>query len=109
MDVLQRNFGNVTFNVIQNPPAQTVVALTAGVEVPSLSISRNNAGPLAGSGTTIRLPGASLRHVSRRYRQCLCSLLERCFERELGQGTVASVEYSGSAGRALYSLENIKP
>jgi hypothetical protein len=103
----ERNFGNVTFNVIQNPPAQTVVALTAGVEVPSLSISRDNAGPLAGSGTTIRLPGASLRHVREDIVNAYAHFWSAAFERELGRGTVASVEYSGSAGRALYSLENI--
>jgi hypothetical protein len=103
----ERNFGNVTFNVIQNPPAQTVVSLTAGVEVPSLSISRNNSGPLAGSGTTIRLPGASLRHVREDIVNAYAHFWSAAFERELGSGTVASVEYSGSAGRALYSLENI--
>ena len=103
----ERNFGNVTFNVIQNPPAQTVVALTAGVEVPSLEISRDNAGPLAGSGTTIRLPGASLRHVREDIVNAYAHFWSAALERELGLGTVASVEYSGSAGRALYSLENI--
>jgi len=103
----ERNFGNVTFNVIQNPPAQTVVALTAGVEIPSLSISRDNAGPLAGSGTTIRLPSASLRHVREDIVNAYAHFWSAAFERELGPGTVASVEYSGSAGRALYSLENI--
>jgi hypothetical protein len=103
----ERNFGNVTFNVIQNPPAQTVVALTAGVDVPSLDISRDNSGPLAGSGTTIRLPGSSLRHVREDIVNAYAHFWSAAFERELGQGTVASVEYSGSAGRALYSLENI--
>ncbi len=103
----ERNFGNVTFNVIQNPPAQTVVALTAGVDVPSLAISRNNSGPLAGSGTTIRLPGSSLRHVREDIVNAYAHFWSAAFERELGQGTVASLEYSGSAGRALYSLENI--
>ncbi|MGH9932795.1 MAG: TonB-dependent receptor, partial [Pyrinomonadaceae bacterium] len=103
----ERNFGNVTFNVIQNPPAYSVVALTAGVDVPSLAISRNNSGPLAGSGTTIRLPGSSLRHVREDIVNAYAHFWSAAFERELGQGTVASVEYSGSAGRALYSLENI--
>lgn len=103
----ERNFGNVTFNVIQNPPAQTVVALTAGVDVPTLDISRDNAGPLAGSGTTIRLPGSSLRHVREDIVNAYAHFWSASFERELGTGTVASVEYSGSAGRALYSLENI--
>jgi hypothetical protein len=103
----ERNFGNVTFNVIQNPPAQSVVALTAGVEIPSLSISRNNAGPLAGSGTTIRLPGSSLRHVREDIVNAYAHFWSGAFEREIGRGTVASIEYSGSAGRDLYSLENI--
>ncbi|MBA3322791.1 MAG: TonB-dependent receptor [Pyrinomonadaceae bacterium] len=103
----ERNFGNVTFNVIQNPPGYAVVSLNAGVEVPSLSISRNNAGPLAGSGTTIRLPVVSLRHVREDIRNAYAHFWSGAFERELGRGTVASVEYSGSAGRSLYSLENI--
>ncbi len=103
----ERNFGNVTFNVIQNPPAQTVVALTAGVDIPTLDISRDNAGPLAGSGTTIQLPGSSLRHVREDIVNAYAHFWSASFERELGTGTVASVEYSGSAGRALYSLENI--
>ena len=31
----ERNFGNVTFNVIQNPPNYGVVSITSGVDVPS--------------------------------------------------------------------------
>ena len=103
----ERNFGNVTFNVIQNPPNYAVVALNAGVEVPSIPISRNNAGPLAGSGATVRLPGTSLRHVREDIVNAYAHMWSTAFERELAPGTVASVEYSGSAGRALYSLENI--
>ena len=103
----ERNFGNVTFNVIQNPPNYAVVAITAGNEVPSIDLSANNAGPLAGSGTTIRLPGTSLRHVREDIRNAYAHFWSAAFERELGRGTVASVEYSGSAGRSLYSIENI--
>jgi hypothetical protein len=103
----ERNFGNVTFNVIQNPPNYAVVAITAGNEVPSIALSPNNAGPLAGSGTTFRLPGTSLRHVREDIRNAYAHFWSAAFERELGRGTVASVEYSGSAGRSLYSIENI--
>src|SRR6185295_594076 len=86
----ERNFGNVTFNVIQNPPAQTVVALTAGVDIPTLDISRNNSGPLAGSGTTIRIHAASLRHVREDIVNAYSHFWSAAFERELGPGTVAS-------------------
>jgi hypothetical protein len=103
----ERNFGNVTFNVIQNPPNYAVVAITAGNEVASLPLTADNAGPLAGSGTTIRLPGTSLRHVREDIRNAYAHFWSAAFERELGRGTVASAEYSGSAGRSLYSIENI--
>jgi hypothetical protein len=75
--------------------------------VPSIELSANNLGPLAGSGTTIRLPGSSLRHVREDIRNAYAHFWSGAFERELGRGTVASVEYSGSAGRSLYSIENI--
>jgi hypothetical protein len=102
----ERNFGNVTFNVIQNPPNYAVVAITAGAEVDSIPLSGNNAGPLAGSGTTLRLPTTSLRNVRPDIRNAYAHFYSASFERELGRNTVASVEYSGSAGRKLYSLEN---
>src|SRR5205823_841972 len=58
----ERNFGNVTFNVIQNPPAYAVVSLISGTDVPVLPIFTDNNGPLAGSGTKV-LPATSVRHV----------------------------------------------
>jgi hypothetical protein len=105
----ERNFGNVTYNVIQNPPSQAVVSLTAGTTpgFPSIALSLNNLGPVAGSGQTIRVPETSLRHVREDVRNAYAHFWSAAFERELGRGTVASVEYSGSAGRSLYSLENI--
>src|SRR5439155_5161107 len=59
----ERNFNNVTFNVIQNPPNYGVIALTAGTDVPTIPITTNNAGPLAGSSGTKTLPAVSLRAV----------------------------------------------
>jgi hypothetical protein len=105
----ERNFGNVTFNVIQNPPNQAVISITAGATpgFPVLALSANNLGPVAGSGQTIRVPETSLRHVREDIRNAYAHFWSAAFERELGRGTVASVEYSGSAGRSLYSLENL--
>lgn len=104
----ERNFGNVTFNVIQNPPGQSVVTVNAGDPgFPTIPVSANNLGPLAGSGATIAIPTSGLRHVREDIRNAYAHFWSGAFERELGQGTVASVEYSGSAGRSLYSLENI--
>jgi hypothetical protein len=104
----ERNFGNVTYNVIQNPPLQAVVAVNAGDPgFATIPLSANNLGPLAGSGQTITLPTTSLRHVREDIVNAYAHFWSGAFERELARGTVASVEYSGSAGRKLYSLENI--
>jgi hypothetical protein len=104
----ERNFGNVTFNVIQNPPGQSVVTVNAGDPgFATIPVSANNLGPLAGSGATISIPSSGLRHVREDVRNAYAHFWSGAFERELGQGTVASIEYSGSAGRSLYSLENI--
>src|SRR3989475_10342997 len=56
----ERNFNNVTFNVIQNPPNYAVVSLSVP-DVPSLPITLSNAGPLAGSSGSTVLPTTSLR------------------------------------------------
>ncbi len=104
----ERNFGNVTYNVIQNPPNQAVVAVNAGDPgFPTIPLSANNLGPLAGSGQTLLVPTTSLRHVREDIRNAYAHFWSGAFERELSRGTVASVEYSGSAGRSLYSIENI--
>ena len=65
----ERNFGNVTFNVIQNPPAYAVLSLFNNVDVTNLQITTNNAGPLAGNSPPTKvLPATSLRHVQREHR-----------------------------------------
>lgn len=102
----ERNFGNVTFNVIQNPPNYAVIALVAGADVPSLNITTDNAGPLAGSSGTKALPPVSLRNVDPNIRTAYAHFWSFSLERQFGRGLVAAAEYSGSAGRKLYSLED---
>ena len=107
----ERNFGNVTFNVIQNPPNYAVInilpGVTPGFPVGSLSITPSNVGPFAGTSGSITLPQTSLRHVREDINTAYAHFWSLSVERELLPGTVASVQYSGSAGRNLYSLENI--
>jgi hypothetical protein len=47
----ERNFGNVTYNVIQNPPNYATVSLTAPADIPSMPIYTDIAGPLGGTGS----------------------------------------------------------
>lgn len=101
----ERNFGNVTFNVIQNPPNYAVISLVAGTDVPSIPITADNAGPLAGTGSKV-LPRTSLRHVDQNIQTAYAHLWSLSVQRQLWKGTVASLDYSASAGRQLYSLED---
>jgi hypothetical protein len=102
----ERNFGNVTFNVIQNPPNYAVVALVAGADVPVIPITTNNAGPLAGSGVT-QLPPVSLRHVDQRLTNAYAHFWSGSFQSELPGATVVSVDYAGSKGVDLYLINRL--
>ena len=103
----ERNFGNVTFNVIQNPPNYATTQITTSV-VPVIPITANNLGVLAGSGIARPLPPVSLRAVDPDIVNAYAHFWSAAFERQIGKrGTVASVEYTGSAGRSLYSISNI--
>ena len=102
----ERNFGNVTFNVIQNPPNYATVQITTSV-IPVIPLSNNNLGPLAGSGISRPLPPVSLRAVDPDIVNAYAHFWSASFERQLGRSNVASIEYSGSAGRKLYSIANI--
>ncbi len=97
----ERNFGNVTFNVIQNPPFYATVQLN-NVPIPLSSF-----GPLAGSSGTATLPRSSLRFVRNDIKNAYAHLYSLALEREVFERTTARVEFSGSAGRDLYSIENI--
>jgi hypothetical protein len=113
----ERNFGNVTFNAMFNPPNYAVVALsansvnTSGVvttgDVATLPISSSNLGPFSGTGPARRLTAVSARHISQDIVNAYAHFWSLSFERQIARSTVASVEYSGSAGRKLYSIGDI--
>lgn len=96
----ERNFGNVTFNVIQNPPYYAVLSVPGTVTI-------NNFGPLAGGGGSVVLPRTSLRAVDPNIVNAYAHQWGASVERRLTSTTVAKVDYSGSAGRNLYSISNI--
>jgi hypothetical protein len=101
----ERNFNNVTFNVIQNPPNSATVSIVSGVDVPNLFITPNNAGPLAGTGT-VTLPRSSLRFVNPNIRTAYAHQWNVSFQKEVMKGLTASIDYTGSAGENLYTLED---
>src|SRR5262249_3627753 len=63
--------------------------------------------PLAGSGISKSFPAVSLRAVDPDIVNAYAHFWSVAAERQLTGTTVVSLEYSGSAGRKLYSISNI--
>jgi hypothetical protein len=99
----ERNFGNVTFNVIQNPPSYAVLGINATPGNP-IPITLDNAGPLAGSGTRV-LPSVTLRAVAPDIKTAYSHFWSLALQRELFRNTVGSIEYTGSKGVDLYDID----
>ncbi len=103
----ERNFNNVTFNTIQNPPNYAVISLQPGIDVPgTIPLTNSNAGPLAGSGISVPLPRTSVRHIKQNIDTAYANFWNLTLEREVLRNTVVSLAYSGSHGVKLYSVED---
>ena len=96
----ERNFGNVTFNIIQNPPNYAVVIENNTV------VTNSNAGPLAGSSGNVALPPTSLRQIDQNIRTAQTQFWSLTAEQQLGSNTFVSVAYIGSRGLHLYDIKN---
>ena len=101
----ERNFGNVTFNVIQNPPNYAVIQIGAADVGGDLPVSVDNAGPLSGSTGTKVLPKVSLRAVNENIRGAYAHMWSVALEHQLGTDTQVSLQYTGSKGSGLYSID----
>ncbi|HJZ80760.1 MAG TPA: hypothetical protein VKD91_10455, partial [Pyrinomonadaceae bacterium] len=66
----------------------------------------NNRGPFETRGTQVILPPTSLRHVRQDIGTAYAHFWSASFQHEITPNMVASINYTGSAGRNLYSLEN---
>ena len=101
------NFGNVTFNVIQNPPNYAVIALTAGSDVAVIPITNSNAGPLAGSGGTKAFGRSTVRAVDPNIKTAYAQLWSGSLEHQFTNDFLLALEYSGSKGSNLYSINRL--
>ena len=97
----ERNFGNVTFNVIQNVPGQFNSIFNPN----PAGITTDNLGPFAGTGTKT-LPPASLRYVRQDIPTAYTQMWNLSLQRQLLKKSVLALEYTGSRGYHLYSIEN---
>jgi len=109
----ERNFGNVTFNAIQNPPAYGVVSLISKAanggtgDIASMPVYTDNAGPLAGSGITKPFPAVSQRAINQHMKPAYAETWSLSIERQTTQNSLFSVSYSGSHGVHLYDISNV--
>ena len=99
----ERNFGNVTFNMIQNPPNYATVQLRG------VPVTVSNFGPF-GSGTgTVALPPVSPRQVSPNIRTAQTQFWGAGIQRALWRNAVLAIDYNGAHGVHLYDIKNINP
>lgn len=99
----ERNFGNVTFNVIQNPPNYAVVSLASSA---GYTLPLTDTGPFGGTGTKV-LPAVTLRGVDPNIKTAYADTYSLAVEHELARNTIFAIEYSGSRGIHQYSITNL--
>ncbi len=81
----ERNFGNVTYNVLFNPPQYLVATINAPEDVATLPIYTDPAGPFGGvAGVTKTIPAGSLRHIDQNIETAYAHFYSGSFQRELG-------------------------
>jgi hypothetical protein len=98
----ERNFGNVTFNAIQNPPNYETIS----VESPqySLPISVSNFGPFSGTSGTVVLPPATLRVPLQNLKTAYAHTWSVSLEHQVTNNFLIGADYSGSKGERLYDI-----
>ncbi len=103
----ERVSSNALFNVFRNSANFGLVSLTANTGTTgTIALNSNNFGTLGSTGITI-LPGFSVGAVERGIETPYVHFWDVALEREILPSTVASVQYSGSAGRKLFTLANV--
>jgi len=106
----ERNFGNVTFNVIQNPPNYASVQITETTPgVPPPVVTTDNLGPFAGSTGTVLLRPSSLRHVDQNIPTAQTQFVSLALERQIARNSLLALEYSGAHGIHLYDISASNP
>jgi len=100
----ERNFGNVTFNVMFNPPNYAVINQVTGQNgVGQQTLTSENYGPLSGSGSAA-LPHSELRALAPHLNTAYNNMYSLSVEHQVSQGTLVALEYTGTRGIHQYSI-----
>jgi hypothetical protein len=100
-----RNFGNVLFNAIQNPPNYAVVFAGEANDQPRITASLDQYGALAPvSGVSY---SSSARALKQDMKTSYANVWNLSLQRDVSSLGVFEIAYAGSNGIHLYSLNNI--
>ena len=101
----ERNFGNVTYNVIQNPPNYAVLNVQVPRDVNALPITTNNFGP-AGQPGAFPFRSPTLRAVDNNIKTAYANVWNASIERQVLPNSVFALEYAGSRGIHGYTIQD---
>lgn len=94
----ERNFGNVTFNVIQNVPNYGVLQI---YETP---VTNSNVGPLGVTGAPVPLPPTELRNVNQNIDTAQTQFWSLAIQQQVTPDSLIELSYSGARGVHLYDI-----
>ena len=102
----ERNFGNVTYNVALNPPAQLAISFTNNDVGGPIPISTGVLGSFSsGSGVTKAIPPGTVRAVDPRIKPAYMQFYTLALEHQF-KSFAAGAAYTGSRGIHNYSIAN---
>jgi hypothetical protein len=94
----ERNFGNVTFNTIENVPNFGVL------DILNTSVTNSNVGPLGAPGPPVALPPTELRNVNQNINTAQTQFWSLAVQRQLARNSFVEAAYSGAHGVHLYDI-----
>jgi hypothetical protein len=94
----ERNFGNVTFNAIQNPPAYGTL------QAYSTPVTNSDLGPLGSPGPPVALPPVELRNINPNIAVAQTQFWSFDLQHQLGRNSLIDLSYSGAHGVHLYDI-----
>ncbi len=94
----ERNFGNVTFNTIQNVPNYAVL------QIFGTPVTNSNVGPLGTAGPPVPLPPTELRNVNQDINVAQTQFWSLALQHQLARSSFVELAYSGAHGVHLYDV-----
>jgi hypothetical protein len=94
----ERNFGNVTFNTIENVPNFGVL------DILNTPVTNSDFGPLGASGPPVPLPPTELRNVNENINVAQTQFWSLSLQQQLAKNSLVELAYSGAHGVHLYDI-----